>query len=74
MSTFYSACIRVQHLSNFYAPPKYLKDELVRVEKRAMSIICQGLPYQEATELVNIVPVVDFITRLRSNNLIRHHY
>ena len=51
----------------FYALPKYLKDELVRVEKRAMSIICPGLPYQEAIELMNIVPIVDFITGLCSN-------
>ena len=51
----------------FYALPKYLKDELVRVEKRAMSIICPGLPYQETIELVNIVPIVDFITGLCSN-------
>ena len=51
----------------FYALPKYIKDELVRVEKRAMSIICPGLPYQETIELVNIVPIVDFITGLCSN-------
>ena len=51
----------------FYAVPKYLKDELVQVEKQAMSIICPGLLYQEAIELVNIVPVVDFITGLCSN-------
>ena len=41
--------------------------ELMRVEKRAMSIICPGLPYQETIELVNIVPIVDFITGLCSN-------
>ena len=39
----------------------------MRVEKRAMSIICPGLPYQETIELVNIVPIVDFITGLCSN-------
>ena len=32
-----------------------------------MSISCQGLPYQEAIELVNIVPIVDFIAGLCSN-------
>ena len=53
--------------TSFNALPKYLKDELVRVEKRAMSIICPGLPYQEAIELMNIVPIVDFITGLCSN-------
>ena len=51
----------------FYALPKYLKDELVRVEKRAMSIICSGLPYQKVIEKVNIVPIVDFITGLCTN-------
>ena len=51
----------------FYAQPKYLKDELVQGEKRAMSIIYLGLPCQRATELVNIVPIVDFITGLCSN-------
>ena len=45
----------------------YLKNELVRVEKRAMSIICPELPYQKAIELVNRVPIVDFIKGLCSN-------
>ena len=71
MSTFYTACIRsvLTYAAPvfFYALPKYLKDELVRVEKRAMSIICSGLPYQEAIELVNIVPIADFITGLCTN-------
>ena len=71
MSTFYTTCIRYVLTyaapAFFYALPKYLKDELVRVEKRAMSIICPGLPYQETIELVNIVPIVDFITGLCSN-------
>ena len=47
--------------------PKYVKDELVLVEKRAMSIICPGMPYQETIELVNIVLIVDFITGLCRN-------
>ena len=38
----------------------------LKVEKQAMSIIFPGLPYQEAIELVNIVPIVDFITGLCS--------
>ena len=46
MSTFYSVCIRsvltYAAPAFFYALPKYLKDELVGVEKRAMSIICPG--------------------------------
>ena len=63
----YALFLRTQYLLFFYALPKYLKDELVRVEKRAMSIICPGLPYQETIELVNIVPIVDFITGQCSN-------
>ena len=63
----YALFLRTQYLLFFYALPKYLKDELVRVEKRAMSIICSGLPYQKTIELVNIVPIVDFITGVFSN-------
>ena len=63
----YALFLLTQHLPFFYALPKYLKDELVRVEKQAMSIICPGLPYQETIELVNIVPIADFITGLCSN-------
>ena len=39
----------------------------MRVETWAMSIICPGLPYQEAVEPVNIVPLVDLITGLCSD-------
>ena len=71
ISTFYTAFIRsvltYAAPAFFYALPKNLKDELVRIEKRAMSIICPGLPYMETIELVNIVPIVDFITGLCSN-------
>ena len=51
----------------FNALPKYLKDKLVQVEKGTVSIICSGLPYQEAIGLVNIVPIVDFVTGLCTN-------
>ena len=71
MSTFYTACLRsvLTYAAPvfFYALPKYLKGELVRVEKRAMSIICSCLPYQEAIEQVNILPIVDFIIGLCTN-------
>ena len=55
----YTFCSYVRSTRLFYALPKYLKDELVRVEKRAISIICPGLPYQQTLELVKIVPIVD---------------
>ena len=62
MSTFHTACIRsvltYAAPAFFYALPKYLADELVRVEKRAMSIVCPELPYQETIELMNIVPIL----------------
>ena len=48
----------------------YLKTELVRVEKRAMPIICPELPYEKAIELVNIVPIVHFITGISSRFLL----
>ena len=61
MSSFYTACIlsvlTYAAPAFFYALPKYVKDELVRVKKRAMSIICPGLPF----------PIVDLITGLCSN-------
>ena len=72
MSTFYSACIYRSVLAYdtpaFLCPAKVPKRRVVvRVEKRAMSIICPGWPHREAIELVNIVPTVDFITGLCSN-------
>ena len=64
MSSFYTACIRsvLTYAAPvfFHALLKYLKDELVRVEKWTTSIICPGQPYQEAIELVNIVPNIDY--------------
>ena len=70
-STFYTVCIHsiltCASLVFFYALPKYLKDELVRVEKQVVSIICPGLPYQEAIDLVSIVRIVDFIRGSCSN-------
>ena len=71
MATFNTAYIRsvITYAAPalFYALQKCLQEELVRVEKQATSIICPGLPYQETIELVNIVPIVDFITGLCSN-------
>jgi len=66
MSTFYTACIRsvltYAAPAFFYALPKYLKNVWCE-------LICPGLPYQEAIELVNIVRIVDFITELCSYSL-----
>ena len=49
---FYATCIRsilvYEAPGFFYALPKYLKCELVRVQKRALSISCPSLSYDEA--------------------------
>ena len=74
----YALFLRARHPS-FLCPAKVLKDKFVRVEKRAMSTVCPGLPYQEAIEPVNIVPIVDFITGLCGNTfdtiikVLEHH-
>ena len=71
MSTFYTACIRsvLTYAAPvcFLRPAKVPKRRVGACQKRAMSIICSGLPYQEAIELVNIVPIADFITGLCTN-------
>ena len=70
MSTFYTASIRSVLT---YAAPASLclsivpKTRVGTSGKRAMSIICPGLPYQEAIKQENILPIVDFITGLCHN-------
>ena len=48
----------------FYALPMYLKKDLERVEKRALSIICPGLAYREALEFLHIDSILDYIANL----------
>ena len=58
---FYTSCIRsiVTYASPvlFYALPEYLKNELERIQKRALRIICRN---NDAMELANIVPISDY--------------
>ena len=43
----------------------YLKKDLERVEKRALSIICPGLAYREALEVLHdIDSILDYIANL----------
>ena len=42
----------------------YLKKDLERVEKRALSIICPGLAYREALKSLNIDSILDYIANL----------
>jgi hypothetical protein len=41
--------------------------DLERVEKRALSIICPSLSYRDAIELMDIVPIGDYISSICSN-------
>ena len=65
---FYTYCIRsvMTYASPafFYALPLYLKKDLENVEKRALSIICPGLAYRKALELLNIMSINDYIASL----------
>ena len=41
-----------------FSLPKYLMQELERVQKRAMSIICPGVSYHEALVIINFKELV----------------
>ena len=53
---FYTTCVRsviVYAIPAFYhALPKYLKKELVRLEKRAIAILNPGTHYDVASEVI----------------------
>ena len=63
ITLFYATCIRsvLMYASPvfFYALPMYLRKDLERVEKRALSIICPRLAYREALEFFHIDPILD---------------
>ena len=65
---FYTSCIRsiLTYASPviFDALPEYLKNELERIQKRALRIICPGHCYNDAMELANIVPISDYILEI----------
>ena len=44
----------------YYALPKYLQNDLERVQKRALSIIFLGLAYNKAFEVVDIQTISDY--------------
>ena len=50
LTDFYNACIRsvVEYTSKVF--PRYLSEELERVQRRAMTIIFPGMKYKEALE------------------------
>ena len=60
---FYITCVRsvIYYAGTvfYYALPAYLMQELGRVQKRAIRIICLGMQYQHALALTNLPPVVE---------------
>ena len=60
---FYITCVR--SVIDYAAPvfhhalPAYLSQELERVQKRAMRIICHGIEYQQALALMSLPTVVE---------------
>ena len=60
---FYITCVR--SVIDYAAPvfhhalPAYLSQELERVQKRAMRIICPGIEYQQALALMNLPTVAE---------------
>ena len=64
---FYAACIRSILVYAapvfFYALPKYLRCELERVQKRALSIICTSLSYDEALDEAGIPTIISYYER-----------
>ena len=61
---FYATCIRSVLVYAapvfFYALPKYLQCELERVQKRASSIICSSLSYDEALNETGIPTIISY--------------
>ena len=61
---FYATCIRSILVYAapvfFYALPKYLQCELERVQKRALSIICPSLSYDEALNEAGIPTIISY--------------
>ena len=67
---FYTACIRsiIDYAipAFYYALPQYLKNELVRLQKRAISIIVPGANYNTGMEVLGILPLGDHHDQLYS--------
>ena len=67
---FYLSCERstVDYgVPAFYnALPQYLRNELVRIEKRALSIILPSMSYNKACEVLGITPITEHHSQLCS--------
>ena len=43
----------------YHALPQYLKNELVRIEKKALSIILASMSYNNACEILGVTPIAE---------------
>ena len=61
LALFYTSCIRsVDDYAIpefYYSLPQYLKNDLIRLEKRAIAIIMPNVDYRDALKLLNIKPM-----------------
>ena len=65
---FYLSCVRSTidyGVSVFHnALPQYLKNELIHIEKRALSIILPSMSYNKACEVLGITPITEHHSQL----------
>ena len=70
---FYITCVRsvIDYASQVFhnTLPAYLSQELERVQKRAMRIICPGIEYQQALALMSLPTVAVVSPYCRGNNI-----
>ena len=68
---FYKACIRSVSdyaiPAYFHALPKYLKNEIIRLEKRALAIILPGTNYRTACKVLSLTPIEEHHIKLCGN-------
>ena len=75
LALFYTSCIRsvMDHAAPVFhhSLPKYLMNELVRIEKRAMNIVQPNTDYQAVLANLNIEPIIQHHSKLICNKLFR---
>ena len=67
---FCNTCVRsvIDYVQVFYNDlPRYLINELVRIEKKAISIIMPSTTYNNACEILGVIPMVYHIDKLCEN-------
>ena len=71
LALFYTSCIRsvadYAIPAFYYSLPQYLKNDLIRLEKRAIAIIMPNVDYRDALELLKIKPMENHHENLCDN-------